>query len=162
MRKYVGKNMKELQSETGTSPAFSGHCKAEIQQLVSKTIGLWLPRNDPNPAKKFQWEQGAVNKLWSDGKLWQSHIYDETKSDYYSADCIHDMYPQGSVIQVMFDKLKVPNAAHWHTAIITDYNKNDMTWLDVNYKNDHICREHTITHKAFNDMCIAFRLYEIL
>ena len=164
MRKYVGKNMKELQSETGTSPTFAGHCKAEIQQLVFKTIGLWLPRNDPNIAKKFQWEQGSVKTLVAEGKLEQSPLLSSTDDGnidgaVFPSYC-YDM--KGTIIQVMFDKLKVPNAAHWHTAIISDYGKDSMTFLDVNYRNDNVCREHTITHKTFNDMCIAFRLYSIL
>ena len=165
MRKYIGKNMKELQSETGTSPAFAGHCKAEIQQLVSKTIGLWLPRNDPNPAKWFQWEQGGVRKLAEEEKLMPSYLYSSTK-EAMSDDALEiEEYEEdsiGLIMQVLFDSKKVKSSVPCHTAIITGCTENDMTWLDVNYKNDNVCREHTITHKTFNDMCIAFRLYSIL
>ena len=165
MRKFVGRNMKEANNEVGVGKGYVGECKATIQQIVSNEIGLWLPKNDSNLAKKFQWEQTGVygvKNLADKKKLHQSPVFSSFEDFENRETGVYPYDIKGTIMQVMFDKLKVPNAAHWHTCIVTEHNEDNMVWVDVNYNNDNICKEHTISNKTFNDMCICFRLYTLL
>ena len=164
MEKYIGKDMKALNEETGTHEDYAGHCKAELQQLVSKTIGLWLPRNDLNPGKRFQWEQEGVKKLSEEKKMTQSPIFssleDINATDEEGKVFSYEM--EGMIMQVLFDKQKIYNSTPWHTAIIIQHFADNICLLDCNYDNDHTVKKHVMPQRHFDDLCIAFRLYKIL
>ena len=131
-RKYVGKS--------------KGQCKVFVQKVIHEATGIFVPRNHPDVARKYEWLDADKNP----------------QIQAVTLGAITVVQP-GMAFQILWKPEAVKSKYHWHTLIYLGRDEEgNIKCIDSNWLGKEKVREHKIPKSWWNKSFDKGTAYTIL